>query len=101
MMLSRMLPRPDDGSGIVRLPYGLPPDANAPRAPGAAHPSAGASVTPLPRPRPPELASRKADSKPDAKPAVTAAAPVVTPAPVIAPAPAKPSKAPSTLSIAN
>jgi hypothetical protein len=114
-------PGPDDGAGIVRLPYGLPPDANAAPAPPAAHPaaSASASVTPLPRPRPPVLASRKsadeakppaaiavkpdakAEAKPDAKPAVTAAEPVVTPAPVIAPAPAKPSKAPSTLSIAN
>ncbi len=50
---------PDDGAGMVRLPYGLPPDANAAPAPPAAHPSAGGSVMPLPRPRPPELASRK------------------------------------------
>ena len=102
----------------------------APAAPVVPHPVTGAGVTPLPRPRPPEIASRKAadeakrsaasatdakpslavdpkpDIKPDPKPTVTTAAPVVppSPAPQAAPpptAPAKPGKAPSTLTINN
>ncbi len=116
------------GPGMARLPYGLPRDADAPAAPVVPHPATGASVTPLPRPRPPELASRKAaddakpsattateakpsvaadpkpDIKPDPKPTVTTAAPVVSPAAQAAPpptAPAKPGKAPSTLTINN
>ena len=28
-------PGPDDGAGMVRLPYGLPPDANAAPAPAS------------------------------------------------------------------
>ena len=117
-------PGPDGRPGIVRLPYGLPQDSNAPAAPITAYPATGASVTPLPRPRPRELVSRKStddakpsaaidpapsapiDPKPDTKPNVTAAAPVVPPAPAAqaAPppaAPAKPNKPPSTLSINN
>jgi len=105
-----------------------PPDGPPP--PAVAHPVVGASVMPLPRPRPPELAARKpaddvkpaatvapkaaaaVDAKPDAKAAATAAAPVELPAPppqAAAPAPppqtvappAKPGKAPSTLTINN
>ncbi len=120
---------PYGGPGLARLPYGLPRD-DAPPAPVVPHPVTGAGVTPLPRPRPPEIASRKAadgakrsaasatdakpslavdpkpDIKPDPRPTVTTAAPVVppSPAPQAAPpptAPAKPGKAPTTLTINN
>gem|GEM_PF-1059878 len=114
--------------GIIRPSYGLSPDANGPAAPAARHSATGASVTPLPRPRPPQLASRKStddikpataldakpsaaidpkpDAKPDPKPDVTTAAPLAPPAPAAqagpaTTAPAKPSKAPSALSINN
>ena len=108
----------------VALPYGLPPQSDVPATSAVTHPPAGTSVTPLPRPRPPELASRKAaddakpsaaadakpaatvdpkpDAKPDLKPNVTTAAPAAAPAPTAqTAAPAKPGKAPSALSIAN
>lgn len=117
-------------TGIARLPYGLPRDTGGPVAPVVPHPSAGANVMPLPRPRPPELASRKAaddakqaatatdskpsaavDPKPQIKPdstptATTAAsapppsAPAAQAAPS-APVPAKSGKAPSSLTINN
>jgi hypothetical protein len=112
-----------DGSG----PYGRvgmmpPPDAPPresnnsikPTAPNVARPATGVTVPPLPRPRPPQLASRQpADAakptalidskaemrtKPDAAP--TANAPAAGTAPP-APAPAKPSEAPATLTINN
>jgi hypothetical protein len=129
--------------GNVPPPGGPPPDIDGPPPPAVAHPAVGASVMPLPRPRPPELAARKPaddakpaaavaakasaavdakpDTKPDTKAAVTAAAPAASPAPspqVVTPTPppqaaaptpppqavappAKPSKAPSTLTINN
>ncbi len=116
-------PGPYGRPGIARLPYGLPRDADAPPAPVVQHPAA--SVTPLPRPRPPELASRKTaddakpvsattdtkpsaaiDPKPDSKAAITTAAPVALPSAAAQAAPpptvpAKPGKAPSTLTINN
>jgi hypothetical protein len=115
-------PGPYGPPGTARLPYGLPQDADVPAAPVAPRPPAGASITPLPRPRPPELASRKAtddakpsaatatdtkpaaavdpipgpkpDIKPAPKPTVTTAAPVVPPASAAqaAPPPAAPAK---------
>ncbi|MFY9695806.1 MAG: hypothetical protein WAK35_18905 [Xanthobacteraceae bacterium] len=60
---------PGPYGGAVPLPYGLPRNADAPPPPPIVpRPAVGASVTPLPRPRPPELASRKAvdDAEPSA-----------------------------------
>jgi hypothetical protein len=113
-------PGPYGRPGIARLPYGLPQDADVPAVQVAPHPATGASITPLPRPRPPELASRKAtdqakpsaatatdakasaeidpkpqpDPEPTRKPIVTTAAPIVSPAPAAqaAPQPTAPAK---------
>jgi len=107
-------PGGSERAGIVPPPYGPPQEASTSTAPAAVHPATGGSVTPRPRPRPPQLASRKSaeapkpaatiDPKPDSKPAATTAVPApsaAAQAPPSAPAPAKPSKTPSTLSISN
>ena len=105
-------PGGSERAGIVPPPYRPPQDANTSTAPAAVHPATGGSVTP--RPRPPELASRKSaegpkpaatvDPEPDSKPSATTAVPAPSAAAQAAPsapAPAKPSKTPSTLSISN
>jgi hypothetical protein len=120
-------PGPYGPPGVARLPYGLPRDADVPRAaPVAPHPAVGTSVMPLPRPRPSELAARKSsddakapattaavtkpsaavDPKPDPKAAVPTAAPAASSAPAApttppAAPPAKPAKSSSTLTINN
>jgi hypothetical protein len=102
-------------------PYGRTHEANVPAATLAAPTTTGAGATPLPRPRPPELASRKPavetepagasdakssaaiDPKPDVTPSGRSASPVPVPAAqtAISTEPAKPDNAPATLSIKN
>lgn len=125
-------PEPNGPGPYGRVGMMPPPDAQPresdnslkPVAPNLTRPASGVTAPPLPRPRPPRLASRKpvddakpsagvdpkpgskADSKPDitmtAPATPTAAAAQAAPlAPAPAPAPAIPRTAPSTLSINN
>ncbi len=61
---------PDVYGGLQPSPYDRPPASGVPLFPPAVHATTGSSRPPLPRPRPPELASRKPadDAKTDAKP---------------------------------
>ncbi|MFZ3361644.1 MAG: hypothetical protein WCA56_19795 [Xanthobacteraceae bacterium] len=132
-------PGPYGRVGMMPPPGVEPPDSDMPMTtsttptmmPSIVRPPARASLPPLPRPRPPELASRKPaddakpavdakpadvtkpivasdpklDPKPDPKPApvATTTAPAATTAQTTAPAAptVKPGKPPSTLSINN
>ncbi len=61
--------RPDVHGGLPSLPYDRPPAGSVPMFPPAVHAATGSRSPPLPRPRPPELASRKPadNAKADAK----------------------------------
>jgi len=115
-------------AGMMPPPDAQPSQSDTPIAPNVTRPVIGATFPPLPRPRPREFASRNpvhnakppaaVDPKPASQPDVTSTAtvaPTAPPAPTApvaptapaaqapppVPAPAKPSKAPSTLSINN
>lgn len=104
-------PSPQGRGGMEPLPYEQAPKGNSPRVP-LTH---SAIAPPLPRPRPPELASRNpvasvapaaaVDPKPESKPQAgktPAAEPDTKTATMpAAPAPAPPSNVPSTLTINN